>query len=66
MCRAVMSQWKPTCKTGSAKWAYDGVCSDPLIFGTLLGLGDPPNFKTRRVPVEEFDDLLGGIEGSVR
>lgn len=63
---AVMSQWKPSCKTGSAKWVYDGVCTDPLVFGTLLGLGGPPKFKMHKVPVDDFNDLLGQVEASVR
>jgi len=58
--------WKPSCKDGSAKWSYDGVCTDPLVFGTLLGLGGPPTFKMRKIPVDDFDDLLGGIKASVR
>ncbi|KAI9574306.1 hypothetical protein HD554DRAFT_2201395 [Boletus coccyginus] len=58
--------WKPSCKTGSAKWVYDGVCTNPLVFGTLLGLGGPPNFKMHKIPVAEFSDLFGGIQASVR
>ena len=59
-------QWKPSCKTGTAKWMYDGVCSDPLVFGTLLGLGGPPNFKMHKMPVADFDNLFGQIQASVR
>ena len=59
-------QWKPSCKTGTAKWVYDGVCSDPLVFGTLLGLGGPPNFKMHKMPVADFDNLFGQIQASVR
>ncbi|KAF8545585.1 hypothetical protein OG21DRAFT_1502203 [Imleria badia] len=58
--------WKPSCKTGSAKWVYDGVCSDPLVFGTLLGLDGPPSFKMHKIPVADFNNLLGQIQVSVR
>ncbi|KAG9317786.1 hypothetical protein JVU11DRAFT_2007 [Chiua virens] len=58
--------WKPSCKTGSAKWSHDGVCTNPLVFGMLLGLDGPPKFKAHKVTVDEFNDLLGGIQASVR
>ncbi|KAJ7369131.1 hypothetical protein DFH08DRAFT_676496, partial [Mycena albidolilacea] len=34
--------WNPSCKTGDSKWSYDGVCSDPIAFGSLLDLDAPP------------------------
>ncbi|KAH7931151.1 hypothetical protein BV22DRAFT_814 [Leucogyrophana mollusca] len=58
--------WKPSCKTGSAKWVYDGVCSDPAVFGALLNLGGPPKLKMQKMPKDEFEDALGGISASVR
>jgi len=58
--------WKPSCKTGSAKFSYDGVCADPEIFGHMLGLGGPPKFKMKKYPIDEFDDIMGGIRGSAR
>ncbi|KAI0708067.1 hypothetical protein C8T65DRAFT_213408 [Cerioporus squamosus] len=58
--------WKPSCKTGSAKWSYDGICTDPQVFGALLGLGGPPTFKMKKFSAEEFQNALGHIESSVR
>ncbi|RPD65395.1 hypothetical protein L226DRAFT_550726 [Lentinus tigrinus ALCF2SS1-7] len=58
--------WKPSCKTGSAKWSYDGICTDPEVFGALLGLGGPPTFKMKKFTVAEFENALGPIRGSVR
>ncbi|KAJ3490750.1 hypothetical protein NLI96_g1219 [Meripilus lineatus] len=58
--------WKPSCKTGSAKWAYDGICSDPIVFGALMGLDGPPTWKTKKFPRDDFEDLLGAISASVR
>ncbi|KAG6373778.1 hypothetical protein JVT61DRAFT_5921 [Boletus reticuloceps] len=58
--------WKPSCKTGSAKWVYDGVCTNPVVFGTLLELGGPPSFKMHKMDVDEFNNLLGQIQASVR
>ncbi|KAI0360752.1 hypothetical protein OH77DRAFT_1445873 [Trametes cingulata] len=58
--------WKPSCKTGSAKWSYDGICPDPEVFGVLMGLGGPPKFKMKKFSTEEFEKLIGPIRGSVR
>ncbi|KAK7696161.1 hypothetical protein QCA50_000812 [Cerrena zonata] len=58
--------WKPSCKTGTAKWVYDGVCPDADVFGRLMGLSGPPTWKTKKLTVDEFEDLLGSIHGSVR
>ncbi|KAM5532112.1 hypothetical protein V8D89_014205 [Ganoderma adspersum] len=61
-----MSAWKPSCKTGSAKWVYDGVCSDPEVFGSLMRLGGPPTFKMKKFSVDEFEKCLGALRGSVQ
>lgn len=29
----IIYQWKPSCKTGSAKWSYDGIAPDAGGFG---------------------------------
>ncbi|CAE6440380.1 unnamed protein product [Rhizoctonia solani] len=58
--------WKPSCKTGSAKYAFDGVCTDPRVFGKALGLDGPPNFKAKKYTKEEFEDLVGSISKSIR
>lgn len=59
-------QWKLSCKTGAAKWAYDGICPDPEVFGALLGLGGPPKFKQKKMGREEFEGHIGSCEASVR
>ena len=58
-------QWKPSCKTGSAKWVYDGVCADPVVFGALMGLDGPPTWKMKKFPRAEFEDLIGRIVAPV-
>ncbi|KAJ7822952.1 hypothetical protein B0H13DRAFT_1919869 [Mycena leptocephala] len=58
--------WKPSCKSGSAKWSYDGVCSDPAVFGSLLNLSAPPKWKMQKYTVPEFEAFMGSIEASVR
>ena len=60
------AQWKPSCKQGSAKFVYDGVCADPEVFGAALRLNGPPNFKQKKIPTEEFQNAIGHIHGSVR
>ncbi|KAJ6554254.1 hypothetical protein B0H19DRAFT_1262640 [Mycena capillaripes] len=58
--------WKPSCKNGGAKWSYDGVCSDPAIFGSLLHLSAPPKWKMQKYTVPEFEAFMGSIDASVR
>ncbi|KAJ7689009.1 hypothetical protein B0H17DRAFT_937852 [Mycena rosella] len=58
--------WKPTCKTGGAKWSYDGVCADPIIFGSMLNLDAAPKWKMHKYTVPEFEAFMGSIEASVR
>ncbi|KAJ7743260.1 hypothetical protein DFH07DRAFT_749957, partial [Mycena maculata] len=58
--------WKPSCKTGGAKWSYDGVCADPVIFGALLKLAAPPKWNAQRYTVPEFEAFIGSIDASVR
>ncbi|TDL30014.1 hypothetical protein BD410DRAFT_811406 [Rickenella mellea] len=58
--------WKPTCKEGRAKWAYDGVCPDPLVFASVMNIEGPPKFKTKKVPKDEFGELIGDLEVEVR
>lgn len=45
---------------------YDGVCSDPEVFGTLLKLGGPPTFKTKKIPKDEFENLVGRLDTPIR
>ncbi len=43
--------------------AYDGICPDPLVFASLDG---PPKFKTKKVPEDEFGELIDDLEVDVR
>ncbi|CAE6436248.1 hypothetical protein ACGC1H_005719 [Rhizoctonia solani] len=58
--------WKTSCKTGSAKYSYDGICTDSRVFGKVLGLDGPPNFKMKKYTKEEFEDLIGCISKEIR
>ncbi|KAH9918587.1 uncharacterized protein B0H18DRAFT_664440 [Fomitopsis serialis] len=58
--------WKPSCKSNSAKWTYDGICPDPAVFGVLMGLDGPPKFKQKKFAKDEFQDLIGQCEGHAR
>ncbi|EGG02887.1 uncharacterized protein MELLADRAFT_90484 [Melampsora larici-populina 98AG31] len=51
--------WKPSCKTGSAKFSHDGICTDPMVFGALLGLDDKPNWKMKKYTINEIENILG-------
>ncbi|KAF8590986.1 hypothetical protein K439DRAFT_1644501 [Ramaria rubella] len=55
------------CKTGTAKWVYDGVCPEPDAFAVVLGLETRPTWKVKKIPKDDFETLLGDtIEASVR
>ncbi|CAA7258576.1 unnamed protein product [Cyclocybe aegerita] len=58
--------WKPTAKSGTARWLYDGVCNDPEVFGAMLNLGGPPTFKAKKMPKEEFENLIGDLDVAIR
>lgn len=61
-----LTQWKPSCKTNSAKFAYDGICTDPEVFGHMLGLGGPPTWKMKKFSREDFEDKIGRCTASIR
>ncbi|KDQ19911.1 hypothetical protein BOTBODRAFT_125406 [Botryobasidium botryosum FD-172 SS1] len=42
------------------------MCTDARVFGTMLGLDDPPKFKAKKIPKEESMELIGDISVSVR
>ncbi|CAE6441825.1 unnamed protein product [Rhizoctonia solani] len=58
--------WKPTCKEGRTKFAFEGVCSDPRVFGTVFGSNGPPNWRTKKYTYPEFEDFVGNVRGQVR
>ncbi|KAF8656059.1 hypothetical protein AX16_002795 [Volvariella volvacea WC 439] len=58
--------WKPSCKTGGAKWTYDGVCADPHVFAKLLKLSEPPTFKMKKYTSDEFEKIFGRLVGHAR
>ncbi|KAF5333573.1 hypothetical protein D9611_002670 [Ephemerocybe angulata] len=58
--------WKPSCKTGGARWVYDGVCADPVVFGKMIGLEGEPTFKMKKFSHEELGNKLGGLEAPIR
>ncbi|KAG8712115.1 hypothetical protein FRC12_023795 [Ceratobasidium sp. 428] len=58
--------WKPNCKEGRATYAFDGVCSDPRVFGAMLKLDGPPTFSKKKYTVDEFEGMVGRVQGSVR
>ncbi|KAJ7876944.1 hypothetical protein B0H14DRAFT_2342531, partial [Mycena olivaceomarginata] len=45
---------------------YDGVCSDPIAFGSLLDLDAPPKWKMHKYAVPELEEIMGFIKASVR
>jgi len=58
--------WKPSAKTGSARWLYDGVCPDPEVFGAMLNLDGPPKFKSSKMTADNFEELIGDLQVSIR
>ncbi|KAJ3910369.1 hypothetical protein F5879DRAFT_487962 [Lentinula edodes] len=58
--------WKPSCKTNSSKWSYDGLCADRHVFATVLRLDGPITWKMKKFTKDEFENALGNITASVR
>ncbi|EGO27747.1 hypothetical protein SERLADRAFT_461718 [Serpula lacrymans var. lacrymans S7.9] len=58
--------WKPSRKAGTAKWLYDGVCTDPAVFGALLRLDGPPTLKMHKMETSKFEELIGDLSSSAR
>ncbi|KAH7337293.1 hypothetical protein B0J17DRAFT_574499, partial [Rhizoctonia solani] len=58
--------WKPNCKYGRARYAFDGVCPDPRVFGTVFGLDGPPSWKAKKYTYTEFESFVGEVEGRAR
>jgi len=41
-------QWKPSCKTSSATFSFEGICADARIMAKMLGVEDATKFKAKR------------------
>jgi hypothetical protein len=64
----IQMKWKPSCKRGTARFSYEGVCDEPT-FRAFMKLGDKDKTKGKRTTAEEFEDnMLGGdrISASIR
>ncbi|KAF8322598.1 hypothetical protein DL93DRAFT_2071449 [Clavulina sp. PMI_390] len=67
-CSGIKKQltWKPSCKTGSAKWTYDGIAPNPESFAALLGL-ESVSWKQKKFSAHEFRSMLNDdLEGHAR
>ncbi|CUA75274.1 hypothetical protein RSOLAG22IIIB_05811 [Rhizoctonia solani] len=58
--------WRSTCTEGRAKFAFEGVCTDPRVFGAVFGLDGPPVWANKRYTCAEFEEFVGEIRGEVR
>ncbi|KAG9100715.1 hypothetical protein FS749_013404 [Ceratobasidium sp. UAMH 11750] len=58
--------WKPNCNDGRAVYAFDGVCPDARVFGAMLKLDGPPKLASKKYTMEEFEGMVGRVQGSVR
>ncbi|KAJ1303053.1 hypothetical protein OPQ81_011254 [Rhizoctonia solani] len=61
-----MMCWKSTCADGRAKYAFEGVCPDPRVFGTVFGLDEPPAWVIKKYTFAEFEEFVGHVRGEVR
>ncbi|KAG8923852.1 hypothetical protein FRC03_005934 [Tulasnella sp. 419] len=50
--------WKPSCKVGTAKWQYEGICSDPAVFQRLMRLPAPATYKQTKITVDDLTNIL--------
>ncbi|CAE6452102.1 unnamed protein product [Rhizoctonia solani] len=58
--------WKPNCKYGRARYAFDGVCPDPRVFGAVFGLNGPPTWRAKKYTYADFETHVGEVEGRAR
>ncbi|CAE6521608.1 unnamed protein product [Rhizoctonia solani] len=58
--------WKPSCRDGGARFAFDGLCADPRVFGALFRLGGPPKWKAKKFNRDEFEEFVGDVQGHAR
>ncbi|KAF8539546.1 hypothetical protein BDD12DRAFT_882149 [Trichophaea hybrida] len=56
-------KWKPSCKTSSATYSFEGICADPRVMAKMLGVEDATRFKAKKYTVEQFQDYI--VEKSV-
>ncbi|KAG8998999.1 hypothetical protein FRB90_012181 [Tulasnella sp. 427] len=74
LARAALSQikkqmvWKPSCKTGGAKWMYEGIAPDSAVFQRFMQLPEPPKYKTAKITLEQLYNILDSryIQTSIR
>ncbi|ODN99231.1 hypothetical protein I350_07390 [Cryptococcus amylolentus CBS 6273] len=63
-------KWQPSCKKGSAKWAYEGSVAHPDVFYTAFALEKPEGkkkaWKLKTLTVSELENFTGPIEASIR
>ncbi|KAF2877917.1 hypothetical protein BDV95DRAFT_600612 [Massariosphaeria phaeospora] len=59
-------KWTPSCKTGKAKFTYDGTVLNETIFQEMLGLPASHTKKMFKISVGYFMDNVGEPTGSVR
>jgi hypothetical protein len=58
--------WKPSCKTGSAKWSWEGSCGFAELLIILKLPAQTKPFKAKKFTAEEFQELVGSISASAR
>ncbi|KAJ3062548.1 hypothetical protein HK102_008730, partial [Quaeritorhiza haematococci] len=63
-------KWKPSCKTGGAKWSYQGICDDPVVFAAMVGeettKGGSLKWKRKKITNERFEELFGSASVGIR
>ena len=60
-------KWKPSCKRGNARFAYEGVC-DEATFRVFMRIAEKDKTKGKRMEAENFqDEILGEtLSASIR
>jgi hypothetical protein len=42
------TKWKPSCKTNTAAFSFEGICADPRVMANMLGVEDATKFKVKK------------------
>ncbi|KAF2275263.1 uncharacterized protein EI97DRAFT_82381 [Westerdykella ornata] len=58
--------WKPSCKTGTARFTYGASIRDEAVFKRMLKLPESHKKKMFKMPLHDFYDNVGHPRGKVR
>ncbi|KAI1140637.1 hypothetical protein F5Y05DRAFT_410484 [Hypoxylon sp. FL0543] len=63
-------KWTPSCRTGRARWSYNGGVANAAIFLRAFRLEATnekgKKWKQKKIPIDEFESCIGEVTASIR